>query len=95
MPDNRPSSGLEQWATTDARIGGSLEDESAVDSHDFMTKSEEASAFEDDVKSLDNSPLHKWANLHRATYLDKMIRHEGQAGIHVCHCQCGREGTYK
>jgi hypothetical protein len=95
LMNERPSSGSEPWATTDHGIGGSLEDQSAVDSHYFLTGSEEASAFEDDVKTSDNSPLREWANLHRATYLDEMIRHEGRAGVHACHRQCGRDGTYK
>jgi hypothetical protein len=95
MPDDRPSSGLEQRVTTDAGISGSLEDQSAFDGNDFMARSDETSRVEDDPKSFDNSPLREWAHLHRATYLDELIRHEGRAGIQACHRQCGREGTYK
>jgi hypothetical protein len=42
-----------------------------------------------------DSPLHEWASIHRATYLDELIRHDGHGEEHVCHGNCGDEGIYK
>lgn len=95
LQDDRPSAALDQSATTGVGIGWSLADELAVDGDDSMARSEEPGQFEDDLKTSDNSPLREWANLHRATYLDELIRHEGRAGAHNCHRQCGKEGIYR
>jgi hypothetical protein len=43
----------------------------------------------------DDSPLREWANIHRETYLDEMMRHKGCAGAHHCSGQCGGDGMFK
>jgi hypothetical protein len=50
---------------------------------------------ENEGTTKDDSPLQEWARLCRKNYLDEMIRHEGRAGDHLCHSDCGREGVYK
>ena len=87
MQDDQPSASLEQPAITELGMRRSLADDIAL--------GEEINDFEDDVKTSDNSPLREWANLHRTTYLDELIRHEGRAGVHTCHSHCGKEGIYR
>lgn len=62
---------------------------------DDADREDQASQSDEDDTSLDDSPLQEWARLHRDSYLDEMIRHEGRAGANLCGEKCGREGVYK
>lgn len=57
--------------------------------------SEGFAASGDASKDVEDSPLREWANVHRDTYLDEMMRHESRIGAHHCSGECGRDGTFK